>query len=220
MADAGKAPRESFIIPARSAKAFRVNTGEKLRIVCVEGPQVADFNLYAADNTREYFAAGPTRRINGVYLKKGDDIFSNPGRDRVLMRLVDDTVDHRPGRRGSRAHCMLFPRCTRYIYEYWSGDKNHPNCQDQLAEALKEFGLGPDDTHDTINFFQKVGVEENGALFIEDSDAKKGDYVELEAMVDCLVNVSACPADAAGGTIPAAVNNGTPKPLGIEIYAP
>ncbi len=218
MTDSSAAPRESFVIPARSAKAFRVMRGERLRIIDVEGPQTADFNLYAADDTREYFSAGATRRINGVYLKEGDGIWSNPGRDRMLMRLAKDTVPHSPGRRGSRAHCMLFPRCTRYIYEYWCGDKDHANCQDQLAQALKEFGLGPDDTHDTINFFQKVGVDENGALFIEDSDARKGDYVELEALVDCLVNVSACPADAAGGAIPAAVNNGTPKPLAIEIY--
>jgi uncharacterized protein YcgI (DUF1989 family) len=220
MVENSNAPRERFIIPARSAKAFRVNAGERLRIIDVEGAQVADFNVYAADDPREHFSAGATRRLHGVFLKKGDGLWSNPGRDRMLMRIVEDTVSHRPGRRGARAHCILFPRCTRYVYEYWSGDKNHPNCQDQLAAALKEFGLGPDDTHDTVNFFQKVGVEEDGALFIEEPDARSGDYVELEALVKCLANISACPADAAGGVIPAAVNNGVPKPLAIEIYAP
>lgn len=212
--------RKGFTIPARSAIAFKVNTGERLRIIDAEGPQVADFNLYFADDPREHFSAGATRRIHGIYLKQGDQLWSNPGRDRPLMRIVEDTVAHHPGRRGARAHCVLFPRCTRYIYEYWSGDPQHPNCQDQLAAAIAEFGLTPDDTHDTVNFFQKVGVEEDGALFIEDSDAKQGDYVELEALVDCLVNISACPADAAGGAIAQAVNNGEPKPLEIEVYAP
>jgi uncharacterized protein YcgI (DUF1989 family) len=122
MPEVGPALRDSFVIPARSAKAFRVNAGERLRIIDVEGPQVADFNLYAADDTREYFAAGGTRRLNDVYLKKGEGLWSNRGRDPMLMRIVEDTVPHSPGRRGSRAHCILFPRCTRYVYEYWSGD--------------------------------------------------------------------------------------------------
>lgn len=134
-----------------------------------------------------------------------------------MLTLVADTVRHRPGRRGARAHCLLFPRCTRAIYEYWCGDPAHPNCQDQLAVAIAEFGLPPDRTHDALNVFQNVGVEEDGSLFVEESDARRGDYVEFRAEMDCLVNVSACPADAAGGAIPAAVNSGEPKPLGIEI---
>ena len=131
------------------------------------------------------------------------------------LTLVADTVRHAPGRRGAQAHCLVL-RCTRAIYEHWCGDPAHPNCQDQLAAAIAESGLSPDRTHDTLNVFQKVGVEEDGSLFLEECDARLGDYVEFRAEMDCLVNVSACPADAAGGAIPAAVNGGEPKPLKIE----
>lgn len=193
--------------------------GELLRIVCTEGPQVADLNAYNADDLDEYFSAGATRRLYGIHLRVGESLVSNPGRERPMLTLVRDTVPHRPGRRGARAHCLVFPRCTRAIYEHWCGDPAHPNCQDQLAAAVAAHGLSPDRTHDTLNLFQKVGVEEDGALFIEPSDARAGDYVGLRAEMNCLVVVSACPADAAGGAIPAAVNNGDPKPLGIEIYA-
>lgn len=208
--------RSSFIIEARSAKVFNVQRGERFRIVCVQGPQVADLNVYNSDNLDEYFSAGATRRLQGIRLREGGALVSNPGRERPMLTLVADTVPHRLGRRGARAHCLVFPRCTRAIYEHWCGDSAHPNCQDQLASAVAEYGLSPDRTHDTLNVFQKVGVEEDGSLFLEECDARLGDYVEFRAEMDCLVNVSACPADAAGGAIPAAVNGGEPKPLKIE----
>lgn len=212
-------PHSTFIIGARSAKAFTIQRGERFRIVCVEGPQVADVNVYNADNLDEYFSAGATRRLQGIRLTEGGVLVSNPGRERPMLTLVADTVRHRPGRRGAQAHCLVFPRCTRAIYEHWCGDPAHPNCQDQLAAAIAEFGLSPDRTHDTLNVFQKVGVEEDGSLFLEESDARLGDLVEFRAEMECLVNISACPADAAGGAIPAAVNNGAPKPLKIELLA-
>jgi uncharacterized protein YcgI (DUF1989 family) len=207
----------SFVIRARSAKAFVVRQGETMRVVCIEGPQVADVNVYSVENPDEHFSAGATRRLFGIHLQQGETLVSNPGRERPMLTMIADTVPHRTGRRGARAHCLVFPRCTRAIYEYWCGDPAHANCQDQLAAAIADFGLSPDRTHDTINLFQKVGVEEDGSLFIEESDARKGDYVELRAEMDCIVNISACPADAAGGSIPAAVNSGEPKLLEIQI---
>jgi uncharacterized protein len=207
---------DSFVIPARSAQAFCVAQGESFRIVAVEGPQVADLNAYVADDLDEYFSAGATRRLYGIYVAEGESLVTNPGRERRLLTLVADTVPHRPGRRGARAHCLVFPRCTRAIYEYWCGDPRHPNCQDQLAAAIAGYGLSPDRTHDTLNVFQKVGVKEDGSLFIEPSDARRGDYVEFRAELDALVVVSACPADAVG-PIPAAVNSGEPKPLEIRL---
>ena len=210
-------PRTSFIIGVRSAKAFAVQHGQRFRIVCVEGPQVADVNVYNADNLDEYFSAGATRRLQGISLTKGGVLVSNPGRERPMLTLVADTVRHQPGRRGAQAHCLVFPRCTRAIYEHWCGDSDHPNCQDQLASAVAEYGLSPDRTHDTLNVFQKVGIEADGSLFLDESDARLGDYVEFRAEMDCLVNISACPADSAGGAIPAAVNRGEPKPLKIEL---
>ena len=209
-------PRTSLIIGVRSAKAFTIQRGERFRIVCVDGPQVADVNVYNADNLDEYFSAGATRRLVGIRLTEGGVLVSNPGRERPMLTLVADTVRHLPGRRGAQAHCLVFPRCTRAIYEHWSGDSAHTNCQDQLAAAISEYGLSPDRTHDTLNVFQKVGVEEDGSLFLEACDARLGDYVEFRAEMECLVNISACPADAAGGAIPAAVNRGDPKPIKIE----
>jgi len=209
---------ERFLIAARSARAFRIDRGQRVRIIEVDGPQVADVNIYGWPDTNEYFSAGATRRLRGgIHVGIGDGLISNPGRERVLMRIVGDTVDHTPGRRGARAHCVILPRCTRAIYEVWAGATNHSSCQEQLTAALEEFGLGPDDTHDTLNLFQKVGVDDDGSIFIEEPDARQGDFVELQADVDCLLNVSSCPADAAGGGLAVPVNSGVPKGLAIEI---
>ena len=84
------------------------------------------------------------------------------------------------------------------------------NCNDNLAEAIAEFGLGPEHVHDPFNIFMTTGLNDLGKPFYLSSDAKKGDYVELFAEMDCLVAVSACPGGSSGPQS---------RPLMIEIFS-
>ena len=84
------------------------------------------------------------------------------------------------------------------------------NCNDNLAEAIAEFGLGPEHVHDPLNIFMTTGLNDLGKPFYLPSDAKKGDYVELFAEIDCLVAVSACPGGSSGPQS---------RPLMIEIFS-
>jgi len=43
---------QSFIIPARTGKAFPLMAGKIVRVLCVEGPQVADMIVGTSNNTR------------------------------------------------------------------------------------------------------------------------------------------------------------------------
>jgi uncharacterized protein YcgI (DUF1989 family) len=45
-------------VPPREAKAFEVPAGHFFRIVCVEGPQVGDLNLWNAHDLTERFYSG------------------------------------------------------------------------------------------------------------------------------------------------------------------
>jgi hypothetical protein len=91
---------------------------------------------------------------------------------------------------------LSFPRCTGVLFEYAWGYHTHTNCQDILAEALREYRLTPDDVHDSFNFWMNTRVEpETGRLWVERNTAKKGDYVELIAHFDILAVVSVCGAD-------------------------
>ncbi|MBI3076904.1 MAG: DUF1989 domain-containing protein [Deltaproteobacteria bacterium] len=85
----------------------------------------------------------------------------------------------------------------------------HPNCQDNLARAIRPYGLPAYAVQDAFNIFMKTGAKPSGHLFYKDPDAKKGDYMELLAEMDCLVSLSACPGKSSGPKT---------RRLGVEIY--
>jgi uncharacterized protein YcgI (DUF1989 family) len=79
-----------------------------------------------------------------------------------------------------------------------------------LAEAISEFGLGPEHVHGPFNIFMTTGLNDTGKPFYLPSDAKKGDYVEPLAEIHCLVAFSACPGGSSGSQS---------RPLTIDIFS-
>src|SRR5690242_18001193 len=49
---------DEVIVPPRDARSFQVPAGCFFRIVSIEGPQVGDLNLWAADDLSERFFSG------------------------------------------------------------------------------------------------------------------------------------------------------------------
>ncbi|MDE0058847.1 MAG: urea carboxylase-associated family protein [Defluviicoccus sp.] len=189
---------ERFEIPAREGRGFAVAAGQVLRIGCPEGPQVADFIVFSADDPTERFWSARTRVFHGGHLDVGDRLWSTPPRTRPMMTLIADTVAHLDLPDGARSHDLLFCRCDARLYELVHGRTGQPNCQDNLAAAIAPFGLGPEHVPDPFNIFMTTGLNADGRPFYLPSDARKGDYVELIAEIDCLAAVSACPGGSSG----------------------
>jgi uncharacterized protein len=205
MSGLGTAPKlvDTFIIPKETGRAFHVRAGQVLRVIEVEGGQTVDFNAFVSPDYRERFSAGRTRFFTGIHPRKGDSLWSNPPHERPLFTIIEDTVEEND---------LMFPRCSRIVFEPF-GLEGHRGCQDSLQEAIAPYGLTPDDVHDTFNGFMKTGVDANGGIYIDLPSAKKGDYMDLRCLVDCLVALSACPAGDVHAT-----NGGVNKPLKVEIY--
>ena len=66
--------------------------------------------------------------------------------------------------------------------------------------CILRLGRSPraDDVHDPFNVFMKTGVTADGNLTFEASDAATGDYLEMEARMNCLVAISTCPGISSG----------------------
>ncbi len=90
---------------------------------------------------------------------------------------------------------MLFPRCSAYLYESAYGFDAHTNCQDIQAEAQREYGLTPDDVHDSFNLFMCTEVTLDGRATITRQESRPGDFVDLLALVDVLAVPNVCGAD-------------------------
>lgn len=48
---------QSFVIPARTGKAFHLAAAQIVRVTCLEGPQVADMIVFNADGRAEMVTA-------------------------------------------------------------------------------------------------------------------------------------------------------------------
>ena len=189
---------DSFVIPARRGRAFKLAAGEIVRVSCPEGPQVADMIVFNADDPAEKFWSGRTRVIHGGHLKVGDHLWSVPPRVRPMLTLIADALEHPPHPFGARSHDLLYCRCDSRMYSIVYGLAGAPNCNDNLAQAISEFGLAPEHVHDPFNIFMTTGINAAGKPFYLPSDAKQGDSVELLAEIGCLVAVSACPGGSSG----------------------
>jgi uncharacterized protein len=169
-----------------TGKAVAVLRGQILRIEQLADGQCADFNAFNLHDYKEYFHTGRTRHLHGLHPKEGDMLWSAPPRERPMLTIVRDTVG---------TNDVLYPRCTGFLYEFQFGFEQHTNCHDILAESIREYGLTPDDVHDSFNFWMHTGVDEHDRPYIKRMLAEPGDYVELIAQFDVLAVPNVCGAD-------------------------
>lgn len=169
-----------------TGKAVPVLRGQVLRLEQVAGGQCADLNVFNLHDYKERFDAARTRRMHGRSPTAGDALWSAPPRDRQLMTILTDTF----GRND-----VTYQRCSAFIYEHDFGFADHTNCQDIQAEALREYGLTPDDVHDPFNVFMATGIDAEGRSFIDRNAARPDDHIEFLALVDVLAIPNVCGSD-------------------------
>jgi uncharacterized protein YcgI (DUF1989 family) len=185
-----------------TGKAVPVMRGQVLRIEQLGNGQCADFNAFNLRDYKEYFHAGRTRHLHGLWPTEGDMLWSAPPRERAMFTIIRDTVG---------TNDIQYPRCSGFLYEYQYGFEQHTNCADILAESIREYGLTPDDVHDSFNFWMHTGVDDQGRMYIKRMLAQQRDYVELIAHFDILAVSNICGADI----FP--VSNFELKPLKLQV---
>ena len=186
-----------------TGKAIELLAGQILRIEQVEGGQCVDFNAFNLHDYKEFMHCGRTRTVHGFNPSKGTFLWSQPPRERAMLYILEDTV----GRND-----VLFPRCSAYLYESAYGFHDHTNCHDIQSEAQREYGLTPDDVHDSFNFFMNTEIGQDGKATITRQSSRAGDYVELLALVDVLAVPNVCGADVMR------TSNFSLKPIRLVIY--
>jgi uncharacterized protein len=175
---------EHVLVPG-TGKAFELDAGQILRVEQIDGDQCVDLNVFNRHDYREAMHVGRTRTLHGLNPGQGDFLWSAPPRERALMYLQTDTAGFND---------TLFPRCSANMYESMHGFAEHTNCADIQAEAQREYGLTPDDVHDSFNLFMATRVT-NGMPEIIRQASSPGSHVELMALVDVLAVPNVCGND-------------------------
>jgi len=191
------------VLEPGTGKAYELLAGQVMRIEQIEGNQCVDFNCFNLHDYKEYMHCGRTRTLHGVNPTEGSFMWSAPPRERAMAYILRDTVGYND---------VMFPRCSANLYESVYGLATHTNCHDIQAEAQREYGLTPDDVHDSFNLFMSTGVTPEGMPYITRQHSHPGDHIEVLAMFDLLAVPNVCGADIMK------TSNFSIKPVRISIY--
>lgn len=184
----------------QTGTAFELRAGQHLRVIDLEGEQVADFIAFNAADKSEWLSSGRSiDYANRIYLTKGDVLYSN--RSRPMLTIVEDDV----GR-----HDFLLTPCSPETFEIiYKNNAPHPSCLANLTRHLAPFGIPADSIPTTLNIFMNVEIEMDGTLKILPPRSKAGQSILLRAEMDLIVGLTACSAEMS--------NNYRFKPIGYEI---
>ncbi|HMC86730.1 MAG TPA: urea carboxylase-associated family protein [Chitinophagaceae bacterium] len=191
------------IIPPRSGVSFKINKGQQLKIIDMEGEQVSDFICYNLHDKAEYISSGRTiDYAETIFLTSGHSFYSN--RSNIMFRMIEDTV----GR-----HDFLLTPCSAETFKIIYGHRTpHQGCLGNLYEALKEYGITRDNIPVSLNIFMHVAVDgQTGKVSVLAPKSRAGDYVVIEATMDLLVGLTACSAEMS--------NNYSFKPIGYQFVS-
>lgn len=187
----------------QTGTAFELQKGELLRVIDLEGEQVADLVAFSRADKQEWLSSGRSiDYANTIYLTKDHILYSN--RSRPMFTIVQDDV----GR-----HDFLLTPCSPETFQIiYHDDSYHPSCFENLHTNLAQFGILPDEIPTTLNLFMNVEVGAEGTLAIKPPLSKAGDAVTLRAEMDLIVGLTACSAEMS--------NNYRFKPIRYEVTSP
>jgi len=113
----------------------------------------------------QYFRAPDDRRPIAIFISGQFDEFEKfpPFMEteeeiqhvREAYKIADPLLE-----RTTKAH--ITDNSWPLLFEYHYGLPVHTNCHDMQAEAQREYGLTPDDVHDSFNFVMHTGIDTQG----------------------------------------------------------
>lgn len=213
------------VIQPRDAETFEVPAGHFFRIVCADGSQVGDLNLWNAEDLSEHFFSGKTRQLHASHVTTGDRIWSNLPNLRPMASITHDTLDwYGWDEDGAGVHDVIGTRCDPYTNHLLTGADYHYCCHSNLTRALvkaKSFSIQEAEPyiHDVLNVFMCTGFTlDTHQYFMKASPVRKGDFIEFFAEIDLLCALSTCP----GGDCSSSHSDDSTVcyPLLVEIFKP
>jgi hypothetical protein len=175
-----------YLAPPSQGVAFRVSQGDYFQIIDVQGQQVGDLIAFNAADPDEYFSPAHTITQNWrVTLQPGDVLASNRRSD--MMRIIDDTVGY---------HDIVVPCCDPEAYLTRYGMADHRNCKVNMQEGLTAINVDwPVRAENAWNIFMKNQIQADGKMVYLEPTHGANAYMTLEAMMDMVIALSACPQD-------------------------
>jgi uncharacterized protein YcgI (DUF1989 family) len=198
----GPTVRDETLEP-RGRTAFTADRGQTVRVVDVDGQQVADFVCFRRPDTSEKLSVHNTALIQGtIHISTGHLLLSD--RCGTLMTITADTCG---------LHDLLAGSCSEGTNRWRYGVADTPNCRSNFEAALRPFGIPLKEVPYSFNIFMNVPIRE-GKIGFAEPISKAGDYIDLRAETDLLVAISNCPQERNP------CNAYTPTRLRVVVFGP
>jgi uncharacterized protein len=201
-ASAGSATRDE-LLPPGGYLGLHVPRGHTVRLIDVEGGQVADLFSFRTDDPRERLSMYFSRAINLTWkLTSGHTLISTEGNP--LWTIDEDTLGDNYSGGG---YCNPRVNFARY------GVRDAPTCEANVAAALAPWGLDGTsfDADNAFNIFMNVAYDSDGRWEIRDPRGRASDTLAMRAVVDQIVAISNCPQ------LLNRCNGGRLKPLRVQV---
>jgi len=194
-------PITRYHIAPQTGVAFTVQENQIIRVIDVDGEQVADLVCFAGQNREEYLSSGRSIDYNEkLFLSTGDILYSNLSRP--MLTITRDPVGK---------HDFLFAPCSQEMFKLtYQTTEPHPNCFDNLAGVLGPHGIGSRQIPTPFNIFMNVAITTTGRVAVHPPLSRAGDFIDLRSELDLIVAVSACSAGKC--------NNFRCTSIRVEIY--
>ena len=194
---------DSVTVPAQQGGSGFVKKGQTLRIVDIEGQQIADFVAIKENEPTEFLDCLYTNWQLGRYLwNEGDCVYTN--HMNALWTITDDKIGN---------HYTGGGFCSRDACKLYLNDDG-PGCRDTIQAEFEKHGLDPNllQSVSCFNVFMVVNYTADGDWTIGAPLTKAGDYIDIRAEMDLMWAVSVC-------AWPEVANGPEPTPMRFETYA-
>ena len=170
-------------IAPQTGVGFKMKKGSRLKVLDPQGSQVSDLFCFNSEDINESLSSGRSiDYADTLFLTTGHFLYSN--RSNPMLEIIEDTC----GR-----HDFLMTPCSLRMFQIVAQNNQwHPSCHENLAQALRKFGVGPDSISTTFNIFMNVQVEPQGRIHIQKPLSVPGSHIVFEAQMDLIVGLTAC----------------------------
>jgi uncharacterized protein YcgI (DUF1989 family) len=198
-------PGEPVTLPPAGNISFEIEAGQRFKMTQPEGEQVADLISFNRDDPRELLSMHSSRAVNLSWkFTKPQTLYSN--RTQPMWTIEEDLTGENYCGGG---YCSEHLNTMRY------GDKgkDQPNCQQNLEQAIRGYGMDrwSFNVDACFNVFMTVAYDADGKWEIRLPKGKPGDCMIMKALMPQIVAISNCPI------LFNACNNYRLKPLVLEI---
>ncbi|MBW1897052.1 MAG: DUF1989 domain-containing protein [Deltaproteobacteria bacterium] len=192
------------VITAREYTSLILRRGETLRVIDLEGKQVADLVALSREDRGEKLSCVYSNILNSTWkLTRGHILFTN--RTNPIFTITEDKVG---------LHYSGGGFCSETLNHFRYRATNTRNCEDNLTMAFKPYGINrvDFDFDCCFNIFMNLTFQPDGSMKLQEPLSQPDDYIDLRAEMDCIVAISNCPQDRNP------CNGFKPTPLQILVF--